>query len=154
VLDAIRAFYEHDNANPHRGAYALSARATDRYHEARERLARFIGLQDDACLIFTRGTTEAFNLVAHAWGREHVGPGDRILVTGAEHHANFVPWQQLALERGAGLDVCPVTPDGEIDLERFAALAGARTRIVAFAHVSNALGVINPVAELSAIGRK
>jgi len=100
VLDAMMGYYTHDNANPHRGAYALSARATERYHDARERIARFVGVKDSARLIFTRGTTEALNLVATAWGRANVGPGDEIVLTGIEHHANFVPWQQLALLTG------------------------------------------------------
>src|SRR5262245_58176941 len=92
VLDAIRDYYEHDNANPHRGAYALSARATERYHDARERIARFVGVRDSACLIFVRGTTEGINLVATAWGRANVRAGDEIVMSGLEHHANFVPW--------------------------------------------------------------
>jgi cysteine desulfurase/selenocysteine lyase len=154
VLDALRAFYETSNANPHRGAYALSARATDAYHAARERVARFVGVKDAARLVFTRGTTEALNLVAGAWGREHVGAGDEIVVTAMEHHANFVPWQQLAIERGAVLRICRLTSDGRLDLDCLADLVGPRTRVVAFNHVSNALGTINPVAEIAAIARR
>src|SRR5919112_5888655 len=101
VLDAMRAYYEQDNANPHRGAYALSARATDRYQAARGRVARFLGASDADCLVFTRGTTEALNLVATAWGYANVNEGDEIVVTALEHHANFVPWQQLARQAGA-----------------------------------------------------
>jgi cysteine desulfurase/selenocysteine lyase len=153
VLDAIRAYYEHDNANPHRGAYDLSARATERYHAARERVARFLGVADTDCLIFTRGTTEALNLVATAWGPAHVGAGDEIVVTGLEHHANFVPWQQLAIARGARFLVCPLTADHHVDLDALRALVGPRTRVVAFNHVSNALGTVNPVHEIAAIGR-
>jgi cysteine desulfurase/selenocysteine lyase len=149
VLDAARNFYENDYANPHRGAYALSARATDAYHTARERIARFVGLADADCLIFTRGTTESLNMVAAAWGRSHVGAGDEIVITGLEHHANFVPWQQLARERGAALRIARITPSGEVDIEHLLELVGGRTRIVSFAHVSNALGSITPVAELS-----
>ena len=154
VLDAMMHYYTHDNANPHRGAYALSARATERYHTARERVARFVGVRDSARLIFTRGTTESLNLVAAAWGRANVRSGDEIVMTGLEHHANFVPWQQLAREVGATLRIARLTPDGRIDLDHFASLAGSRTRVVAFSHVSNALGTINPVAELSAIARR
>ena len=154
VLEAIRAYYEHDNANPHRGAYALSVRSTDRYHEARERVARFLGVADLASLIFTRGTTESLNLVAATWGRTHVHAGDEIVITGLEHHANFVPWQQLALERGAHLRICDLTDTGEIDLECLQGLLAARTRIVAFSHVSNALGTINPVREIAALVRE
>jgi cysteine desulfurase / selenocysteine lyase len=149
VLDAMRAYYEHDNANPHRGAYALSVRATDRYHAARERIARFLGVADADSLLFTRGTTEALNLVASAWGRANVSSGDEIVVTALEHHANFVPWQQLALERGATLRICTLTSDGRLDLDCLAGLMNARTRVVAFNHVSNALGTINPVTEIA-----
>ncbi|MFL5612890.1 MAG: aminotransferase class V-fold PLP-dependent enzyme [Gemmatimonadaceae bacterium] len=154
VLDAMREYYERDNANPHRGAYALSVRATDRYHESRERVARFLGVADVPRLIFTRGTTESLNLVATAWGAEHVASGDEIMVTALEHHANFVPWQQLARARGATLRICGLTSDDRVDLEQFASLITARTRVVAFNHVSNALGTINPVAEMVAMVRK
>lgn len=154
VLDAMMHYYTHDNANPHRGAYALSARATERYHEARERIARFIAVSDSARVLFTRGTTEALNLVATAWGRTNVGAGDEIVITGLEHHANFVPWQQLANGVGATLRICGLTADGRVDVDQFAALVGARTKVVAFSHVSNALGSINPVAELVAIARR
>jgi cysteine desulfurase/selenocysteine lyase len=154
VLDALRDYYEHDNANPHRGAYALSVRATDRYHAARETLARFVGVADAARLIFTRGTTEGINLVATAWGRSNVGAGDDIVVTALEHHANFVPWQQLAIDRGARLQICGLTADGQLDLERLASLLGPRTRVVAFNHVSNALGTINPVGEIIELVRR
>src|SRR6476659_8846775 len=116
VLDAMRDYYERDNANPHRGAYDLSARATERYHAARERIAGFVGVADADCLIFARGTTEALNLVATAWGQANVGAGDEIVVTGLEHHANFVPWQQLALARSARFLVCPLTSDPHVDL--------------------------------------
>ena len=153
VLDAMRAYYEHDNANPHRGAYALSARATDRYHDARERIARFLGVRDASCLLFTRGTTEALNLIATAWGHANVRSGDEIVVTGLEHHANFVPWQQLAISTGATLRICRLTPEGRLDLDHLADLMGPRTRVVAFNHVSNALGTINPVREIARIAR-
>ena len=154
VLDAMRYYYEHDNANPHRGAYALSVRATDRYHESREQIARFLGIGDAARLIFTRGTTESLNLVATAWGSENVTRGDEIVVTALEHHANFVPWQQLARQRGATLQICGLTSDGRLDLDQLASLITARTRIVAFNHVSNALGTINPVAEITQLVRR
>jgi cysteine desulfurase/selenocysteine lyase len=154
VLDAMMQYYAHDNANPHRGAYALSARATDRYHGARKRVAQFVGVKDETRLIFTRGTTESLNLVATAWGRANVKAGDEIVVTGLEHHANFVPWQQLAREVGAALRVCGLTADGRVDLGHLATLVNPKTRVVAFNHVSNALGTINPVAEISAIARR
>lgn len=154
VLDAMMAYYEGDNANPHRGAYALSARATERYHEARERIAKFIGVKDAATVIFTRGTTESLNLVATAWGRANVKAGDEIVITGLEHHANFVPWQQVARQTGATLRIANLTADGRVDVDHFASLIGPKTKIVAFNHVSNALGTINPVATLAAIARK
>ena len=153
VLDAMRAYYENDNANPHRGAYALSVRATDRYHESRERVARFLGVRDESCLLFTRGTTEALNLIATAWGHANVRGGDEIVVTGIEHHANFVPWQQLATATGATLRICRLTANGELDLDHLASLLTSRTKVVAFSHVSNALGTINPVAEIARLAR-
>ncbi|CAN5836815.1 cysteine desulfurase [soil metagenome] len=153
VLDAMRDYYEHDNANPHRGAYALSGRATDRYHSARERVARFVGVADTDCLVFTRGTTESLNLVATAWGRANVSEGDEIIVTALDHHANFVPWQQLARACGARFLVCPLTDEQHIDLVALRSMVGPRTKVVAFSHVSNALGTLNPVREIAAIAR-
>jgi cysteine desulfurase/selenocysteine lyase len=153
VIDAISSVYEHDNANPHRGAYALSVRATERYHAARERVARFLGVSDSRGLIFTRGTTESLNLVASSWGRRNVEAGDEIVVTASEHHANFVPWQQLALERGARLRICELDESGRIDPERLATLLGPRTRVVAFHHVSNVMGDIAPVREIAELAR-
>jgi cysteine desulfurase/selenocysteine lyase len=148
VLDAMRDFYETSNANPHRGAYALSVAATERYSDARESIAKFLGVSDPSCLIFTRGTTESINVVASAWGRANVMPGDEIVVTALEHHANFVPWQQLALERGARFRICELTEDGRIDLDCMRSILSRRTRVVAFSHVSNALGTVNPVEDL------
>ena len=153
VLDAMRDYYETDNANPHRGAYDLSARATERYHGARARIARFLGVADADCLIFTRGTTEALNLVATAWGGANVGAGDEIVVTALEHHANFVPWQQLARARGATFLVCPLTDDQQVDLDALRAMMGPRTKVVAFNHVSNAVGTVNDVATIAGIAR-
>jgi cysteine desulfurase/selenocysteine lyase len=151
VLDAIREFYETSNANPHRGAYALSVAATDCYQRARDRVAKFLGIADSDCLIFTRGTTESINLVASTWGRANVRRDDEIVVTALEHHANFVPWQQLAIERGAKFLICELTPEGRIDLDRLRSMMSDRTRIVAFSHVSNALGTVNPVREIVSI---
>jgi len=154
VLDAMRDFYETSNANPHRGAYALSVAATERYSDARESIAKFLGVSDTDCLIFTRGTTESINVVASAWGRTNVARGDEIIVTALEHHANFVPWQQLALERGAKFRICELTDDGRIDLDCMRSMLNRRTRIVAFSHVSNALGTVNPVEALVAMVRE
>ena len=148
VLDALRDFYETANANPHRGAYSLSVRATECYHQARTRIARFLGVADADCLIFTRGTTEGLNLVASSWGMTNVSTGDEIVATAMDHHANFVPWQVLAMRKGAKFRLAELTSDGKIDLDSFASLLNKRTKIVAFSHVSNALGTINPVEEI------
>ena len=148
VLDALRDFYETANANPHRGAYALSVRATECYHQARVRIAQFLGVADSDCLIFTRGTTEGLNLVAGSWGMANVASGDEIVVTALDHHANFVPWQVLAMRKGAKFRVCELTADRRIDLDFLAGMLNSKTRIVAFSHVSNALGTINPLAEI------
>ena len=154
VLDALRDFYETANANPHRGAYALSVRATEVYHQSRVRIAQFLGVRDSDCLIFTRGTTEGLNLVAGSWGMANVATGDEIVVTAMDHHANFVPWQVLAMRKGAKFRVCELTPDGKIDLDFLSGLLNKRTRIVAFSHVSNALGTINPIAEIARLVRE
>jgi len=151
VLDAMRHYYEHDNANPHRGAYELSARATERYHQARQRIAKFVGVADADTLLFVRGTTEGLNLISFAWGRANVGEGDEIVVTGMEHHANFVPWQQLVLEKKAKLKIVKLTDEGGINLDDLKKQITTRTKIVAFPHVSNALGTINPVREIAAL---
>jgi cysteine desulfurase/selenocysteine lyase len=153
VLDAMRDYYETDNANPHRGAYELSARATERYHQARERIAKFVGVSDSACLIFVRGTTEALNLIAWTWGKSNVGEGNEIVVTGMEHHANFVPWQQIAIERKARLKIARVTEHGAIDMDDLRKQVTVKTKLIAFNHVSNALGTINPVADIVALAR-
>ena len=153
VLDAMNDFYESDYANPHRGAYALSARATERYARARGTVARFFGVRDEACLIFTRGTTDSLNAIASAWGRANIWRGDEVIVTAAEHHANFVPWQQIAAERGATFTICPLAVDGRADVEALAALVSRKTKVIAFNHVSNVLGAMNPVQEIVAIAR-
>jgi cysteine desulfurase/selenocysteine lyase len=153
VLDALVGFYERTNANPHRGAYALSAAATDAYHGAREAVARFLGVADADCLLFTRGTTESLNLVAASWGRANVRSGDEIVITALEHHANFVPWQQLAKASGATLRVIELTSQQTVDLDALRDAVNARTRVVAITHVSNAVGSITPVADVVSIVR-
>jgi cysteine desulfurase/selenocysteine lyase len=154
VLDSLVEFYETVNANPHRGAYALSVAATDAYDGARKKVARFVGVADAGCLVFTRGTTEAINLVATSWGRTNLEAGDEIVVTALDHHANFVPWQQLAASIGATLRVCEITNEGRLDLDCFQGLLSAKTKLVAFGHVSNALGTINPVKDIVAMVRE
>ncbi|HEX7942251.1 MAG TPA: aminotransferase class V-fold PLP-dependent enzyme [Gemmatimonadaceae bacterium] len=128
-------------------------RAAHARHAARERVARFLGVSDADCLVFTRGTTESLNLVATAWGHANVREGDEIVVTALEHHANFVPWQQVAIARGARFVVCPLTSDHRVDLDALGTLVGPCTKVLAFNHVSNALGTVNPVDQISAIGR-
>jgi cysteine desulfurase / selenocysteine lyase len=153
VLAALQRFYGTENANPHRGAYALSAAATRAYHDARARVARFVGVADAATLILVRGTTEGMNLLATAWGRANVGAGDNVVVTRMEHHANFVPWQQLARGVGAEFRIVELDASGALDLAMMARAVDARTKVVAFGHVSNALGTINPVPEVVRIAR-
>ena len=151
VIDAIRDYYTTSNANPHRGAYRLSGLATDAYHAARARIARFLGVADADTMIFTRGTTESLNLLATAWGRANVQASDRIVVTRLEHHANFVPWQQLALEKGAEFKIAELTKDGAIDMAQLTKLVTPNTKVVAFGHVSNALGTVNDVRAITAL---
>jgi len=148
VLDAIRRYYTESYANPHRGAYSLSVSATEQYHAARRTVARFVGNSDVDTVIFTRGTTEALNLLATAWGGQELRRGDEVVVTAMDHHANFVTWQQAALRAGATFRIAELTPEGELDLDHLASLVGARTSVVAFPHVSNVLGTVNPVREI------
>ena len=147
VIDAIRHYYERCNANVHRAAHALAEEATAAMEDARAKVAGLIGAGDAQELIFTRGTTEGINLVA-ACLTGRFGPGDEVLITEMEHHSNIVPWQLLCQRSGAALTACRVTPTGEIDLEDFHAKLGPRTKLLAIGHVSNALGTVNPVAEM------
>lgn len=149
VIRAIGEYYGSDNANPHRGAYALSIKATDIYENARERARRFIGADNAREIIFTRNTTESLNLVAYSYGLNHVGPGDEILLTIAEHHSNLVPWQQVAHAKGAVLKYIYLEKDGNLSPRDLETKITARTKIVAVTHVSNVLGLINPVREIA-----
>jgi cysteine desulfurase / selenocysteine lyase len=154
VIEAIDRYYSQSNANIHRGVYALAREATDLFEGARGRIAAFAGW-DEATTIFTKNATEAINLVAYAWGREHVGEGDEVLITHMEHHSNIVPWQLLCQERGARLRYLSVSERGELSLDELdEVLAGGRVRLVAFAHVSNVLGTINPVEEIARRSRE
>lgn len=148
VIRRITRFYERENANIHRGVYALSADATAEYDRVRARVARFLGATPEE-IVFTRGTTESINLVAQSWGRGFLRAGDEIVVTAMEHHSNLVPWQLVAEQTGAVLRIAPVTDAGELDLDGFAALLTARTRLVAAVHLSNALGTINPIRRIT-----
>jgi len=145
VIDAMSRYYEQSHANVHRGVHWLSQEATDLFEGAREKVRRFINARSTKEIIFVRGTTEAINLVAQSYGRTQFGPGDEILVSWLEHHANIVPWQMLCQQTGATLKVAPITQSGEVDFDAFAALLSARTKLVALAHVSNALGTVIPV---------
>jgi cysteine desulfurase / selenocysteine lyase len=147
VIDAIRHYYERDNANIHRGVHTLSERATEDYERARRTAQHFINAGDSREIIFTRGTTESINLVAQTYGRKHVGAGDEVLITAMEHHSDIVPWQLLCEEKGARLRVAPINDRGELLVDEFEKLLGLRTKLVALPHVSNALGTINPVAQ-------
>jgi cysteine desulfurase/selenocysteine lyase len=150
VIDAMDDYYRRSNANVHRGVYRLAQEATDLFEGARARVAAFNG-GETATTIFTRNATEAINLVAYAWGREHVGAGDVVLITQMEHHSNIVPWQLLCQETGAELRYLDVSDDGTLSLEQLdEELAGGRVKLAAFAHISNVLGTINPVAEMVA----
>jgi cysteine desulfurase / selenocysteine lyase len=148
VLDALRDYYEHNNANVHRGLHELSSRATEAYEAARQRVATYLGAAAAEEIVFTRGTTESINLVAQSWGGKFLRAGDVILLTEMEHHSNLVPWQLLAERSGAQLRFVPVRDDGTLDLERLPALLTRGVKLFAFTHVSNSLGTINPVAAL------
>jgi cysteine desulfurase / selenocysteine lyase len=148
VIDALRNFYEHENANVHRGLHTLSSRATEAYEKARQRVAEYIGAASADEIIFTRGTTESINLVAQAWGGKFIEERDVILLTVMEHHSNLVPWQLLAERTGARLRFVPVRDDGTLDLDQLPTLLTPEVKLFAFTQISNSLGTINPVAEL------
>ncbi len=153
VIDRLTHHWEHDNANIHRAVHLLGARSTEGFERARKVVARFLNAPSEREIVFTRGTTEAINLVAQSFVRPRLEPGDSILLTGMEHHANLVPWQLLAERTGARLKHVPLLDDGSLDLEAVPALLDARTRLFAFAHVSNALGTVNPVHTLVALAK-
>jgi cysteine desulfurase/selenocysteine lyase len=151
VIDRLAYFYAHENSNIHRAAHELAARATDAYEAARDKVARFLGAKSADEIVFVRGATEAINLVANTYGRQHIGAGDEIVVSLLEHHANIVPWQQLAAATGATIRVIPVDDSGQILLDEYAKLLNDRTKLVAITQVSNALGTVTPVQELVAL---
>jgi cysteine desulfurase/selenocysteine lyase len=154
VIDAERRCYEEYYANVHRGVHLLSQRSTEAYEGAREDVRRFLGAASTKEVVFTRGTTESVNLVAQTWGRKHVGPGDEVLITALEHHSNIVPWQMLCEERHAKLKVAPIDDRGAVLLDQFEKQLSVRTKLCAFAHVSNALGTVNPVKQMAAMAKK
>lgn len=154
VIERLSHFYRHENSNVHRAAHELAARATDAYEGARREVQRFLGAASPDEIVFVRGATEAINLVAQSWGRSHLSRGDEIIISHLEHHANIVPWYRLAQECGAALKVIPVDSTGQICLDALQRLISARTRMVAIAHVSNALGTITPVREVVEIAHR
>ncbi|NOS71359.1 MAG: cysteine desulfurase [Verrucomicrobia bacterium] len=155
VIDALVHYYERDNANVHRGIHELSNRSTIAFEAARARAAKFINARSADEIIWTRGTTEGINLVANTWGTKHLKPGDVILLTEAEHHSNIVPWQLLAQKTGAKVAYIPVTGDeGTLDLSKLDALLTSQVKLLSLVHISNSMGVVNPVAELCARARK
>ncbi|WP_418002795.1 family 2A encapsulin nanocompartment cargo protein cysteine desulfurase [Mycobacterium sp. PDNC021] len=154
VIDRLAYFYAHENSNIHRAAHELAARATDAYEDAREAVRRFIGASKTEEIIFVRGTTEAINLVAYSWGGKHLGPGDEIVITHLEHHANIVPWQLIAQQTGAVIKVAPVDDAGNLLLSEFEDLLGPRTKLVAATQVSNALGTVTPVKTIVELGHR
>ena len=154
VIERLTYFYEHENSNVHRGAHTLAARSTDAYEAARDKIAKFIHAGSAKDIVFVRGTTEGINLVARSWGKPNLQPGDEVIVTLLEHHANIVPWQLICAETGAKLRVVPVDSSGQILLNEYEQLLGPKTKIVAITHVSNALGTVTPVAEMTQIAHR
>ncbi|MFM9277673.1 cysteine desulfurase [Paenibacillus jiagnxiensis] len=154
VIEAIKRYYEFDNANVHRGVHTLGSRATDAYEGAREKVARFINAKRSQEIIFTRGTTTALNIVASSYGRANCKEGDEIVITAAEHHSNLIPWQQVAKATGATLKYLPLQEDGSIRLADVEQTVTERTKIVSIAYVSNVLGVIHPVKEIAEIAHR
>lgn len=154
VIDAISHYYSHNNSNIHRGAHTLAARSTDAFEDARKKVQTFLGASSTREIIFVRGTTEGINLIAQTYGRKFLQPGDEIILSTLEHHANIVPWQMVAKEKGAIIRVIPVNDRGEVMLEAYQALLGPRTRLVSLAHASNSLGTILPVAEMTQMAKR
>ncbi|MFT4624202.1 MAG: cysteine desulfurase/selenocysteine lyase [Myxococcota bacterium] len=154
VIDAVSGYASRDHANVHRGVHTLSQRATTAFEAAREDVARFIGASDSRGVVFTRGTTEAINLVAWSWGMANLGPGDAIVLTAMEHHSNIVPWQLVAERTGAEIRVVPFDDRGVLDLEAYASLLDGRVKLVAVVHVSNALGTVNPVQQMTGMAHE
>ncbi len=154
VIDAIRHYYEHDNCNIHRGVHYLSVKATEAYEEARKEIRQFINAKSTHEIIFTKGATESLNLVASTFGKRYIQPGDEVITTIMEHHSNFVPWQQMCLERRALLRVAGINAKGELDMDELKGLISKKTKLIALTHVSNVLGTVNPVREIIALAHQ
>ena len=154
VIDAISNYYENDNSNVHRGVHTLGNRATEGYEGARDKVRNFINAKSREEIIFTRGTTTALNIIAQSYGRANVGEGDEIVITHMEHHSNIIPWQQLAKERGAVLKFIDLEEDGTLSLDKVREVVTERTKIVSIMHVSNVLGTVNPIKEITEIAHE
>jgi len=154
VIDRLSYFYQHENSNVHRAAHTLAARTTDAYEGARDKIRSFLNASSSEEIVFVRGTTEAINLIAHTYGKANIGKDDEIIISWLEHHANIVPWQMLCAETGARLRVIPVDESGQVVLSEYEKLFGPKTKMVAFTHVSNALGTITPVPEMVSMARR
>ena len=154
VIDAIRNYYEQDNCNIHRGVHYLSVKATEAYEEARKEIREFINAGNSREIIFTKGATESLNLVASSFGKQFIHPDDEVITTIMEHHSNFVPWQQMCLERGAHLRIVGIKESGELNLDEMKSMINERTRLIALTHVSNVLGTINPIEEIIAFAHQ
>ena len=148
VIHAIEQYYNSENANVHRGVYFLSQRATDLYDGSRQKITTFIGAKQSETVLFTSGTTESINLVAQTWGRQNLSSGDEVLISGMEHHSNIVPWQMICEEKGALVKVIPLNDDGSLNMEVFEERLNSKTKMVAIAHISNTLGVVNPIENI------
>ena len=151
VIDSLVDYYQNYNANVHRGVHSLSMEATDKYEEAREKVAAFINAESSDCLIWTRNSSESLNLVAYTWGEKNIEEGDEIVLTPMEHHSNLVPWQEIARRKGAKIRFIPITSDGLLDLTEIEKIINDRTVLVSVVHMSNALGTINPVKQIATI---
>ncbi|MGD8849634.1 MAG: cysteine desulfurase, partial [Anaerolineales bacterium] len=154
VIDVMSRYYEQHNANIHRGIHRLAEEATEAYEAARQRIAQFINARTWREIVFTRNTTESLNLLARTWGAAHLNSGDRVLLTEMEHHSNLVPWQMLAAERGIVLDFIPVTDDGRLDMAAYQQLLEREPKLVSLTHMSNMLGTINPVQEITRLAKE
>ena len=154
VIDAIERYYKEQNSNVHRGVHFLSGFATEAYEETRKKITLYINAASEREIIFVKGTTEGVNLVAQSFGKKYIGKGDEVVITALEHHSNIVPWQMICEERGATLRVAPINDDGEVIIDEYAKLLSTKTKIVAFAHVSNALGTVNPAKEMIALAHE
>ena len=154
VLDVLQHYYKRDNANVHRGAHTLSGRATDAYEGARDKVAKFINAASREEIVFTRNASEAINLVAYSWGLANLNPGDEIILSVMEHHSNIVPWQLISQKTGAVIKYVELTPTEEFDLEQYKSLLSDKTKLVSLVHVSNTLGIINPVTEITALAHQ